>query len=69
MKYKTETNLKEIQQQLDDACGLIDNATIDLNQIANLPSTVSTNLDCLDLSRVVSLKNAIESLIELDNKL
>jgi ubiquitin C-terminal hydrolase len=63
MKYKTQKNLKEVWQQLDDACGSIDNATANLSEMTNLPQQLIDTLDRFDFGVIVSLKNDIEDLM------
>jgi hypothetical protein len=63
MKYKTKKNLSEVWHQLDDACGLIDNAITNLCEISNLPEQLQNRLDEFDLMSIVSIKNEIEKLI------
>lgn len=67
MKYKTKKNLSEIWQQLDDACGLIDNAITNINEMSNLPEQLQNRLDEFDFMSIVSIKNEIEELIDMED--
>lgn len=61
--YKTKKNLETVWNQLDDACGSLDNASYNLGSMTGLPEEVNNLLDSIDLTRIVSLKNEIERLI------
>lgn len=60
----TTSNLETIWQQLDDACGALDNATINIASIAKLPSDIKERAAQIDFSAIVALKNEIELLLE-----
>lgn len=62
-KYKTKNNLQEIWNKLDDACGNIENASIELSQMSCLPDNVVSAIDMVDFSSIVNLKNEIEELM------
>jgi excisionase family DNA binding protein len=66
VKYKTKKNLNEVWQQLDDACGLIENATTNLAEMSNLPKSLKDTLDQFDFGVIVSLKNEVEELMDKD---
>lgn len=57
-------NLKVIWKQLDDACGLLDNATINISMMENMNEDVKKESSLIDISEIVNLKNKIEKLIE-----
>lgn len=61
-KYKTKNNLQEIWNKLDDACGNIENASIELSQMS-LSDNVVSAIDMVDFSSIVNLKNEIEELM------
>lgn len=67
MKYKTQNKLKEIWKQLDDACGLLDNATSNLSEFGNIPQEIKDELERFDIMEIVSLKNQVEELLDEDN--
>lgn len=60
---KTKSNLELIWQQLDDACGSLDNAFDNIGSMTNLEN-IKADASQIDLSAIVDLKNQIEELIE-----
>lgn len=61
---KTENNLQMVWNQLDDACGLIENAFTNLGSMSGLPENIKKGVDQIDFSAIVGLKNEVEALIE-----
>lgn len=61
---KTKVNLQTVWEHLDQACGSLDHATHDLSLMVELPSDITQQLEQLDISRIISLKNQIEELID-----
>lgn len=57
-------NLKVIWRQLDDACGSLDNATINIGNMDGLPEDVVKDIQSIDISKIVNIKNRIEELIK-----
>ncbi|WAB25129.1 hypothetical protein M3_0178 [Lysinibacillus phage vB_LfM_LysYB1] len=62
--YKTKDNLATVWNQLDEACGSLDNATMALGSMTNLPANVVKAMECVDFSALVTLKNAVEEMLE-----
>lgn len=60
---KTLGNLQTIWNQLDNACGELDNAFSNLNKMIDLPHEIQDNINQIDLTAIVSLKNKLEDLI------
>lgn len=57
-------NLKVIWRQLDNACGSLDNATINISSMEGLPDDLVKEIESIDISQIVNIKNRIEELIE-----
>lgn len=62
--YKTKDNLATVWNQLDEACGSLDNATMALGSMTNLPDNVVKAMEGVDFSALVTLKNAVEEMLE-----
>lgn len=62
--YKTKDNLATVWNQLDEACGSLDNARMMLGDMTNLPENVVKAMYGVDFSALVALKNAVEEMIE-----
>lgn len=62
----TENNLKTVQEQLDNACGDVDNALMNIAAMKNLPDDIKKMAERVgvDFETLVALKNKIEMLIE-----
>lgn len=60
----TENNLQTVWKQLDNACGEIDNATMNIAEMKNLPDDVKQLAERVDFGTLVALKNKIEELLE-----
>lgn len=62
----TDKNLQTVLKHLDDACGSLDNAIIELSSMTALPQNMQDYLNRIgiDFDDIVSLKNDIESLQE-----
>lgn len=60
---KTKSNLELIWQQLDDACGSLDNAFDNIGRIVG-EEQIKDDASRIDFSAIVDLKNQIEELIE-----
>lgn len=65
--YETIKDLELIWKQLDDASGSLYNAKEKLSEI-DLPDTVVSEADMIDITRIVGLKEQIELLIEEKKK-
>jgi len=63
MKNVTKNNLEIIWEQLDDACGSIDNAMMNINSIGKIPQDIKDKANSIDFSAIVSLKNEIEEIL------
>lgn len=63
-KYKTVNNLRDIWLQLDNACGSLDNALVDLDSMVGLPDEIKEKAERVDFGEIVNLKNQIEDLIK-----
>lgn len=61
---KSINNLKTAWKQLDNACGELDNAFYTLNQMVDLPSDFQSDLEVVDFTLIVGLKNKIEEMLE-----
>lgn len=56
--------LERAYNNLDDACGSLDNALMDLHDCMELiPDDIKKSIDNIDFSSLVSLKNEIEILL------
>lgn len=64
MKNITKSNLAIILKQLDDACGSIDNAVININTIKKIPQEIKDSANNIDFSTIISVKNQVEELLE-----
>lgn len=62
--HKTEENLKTVWKQLDNACVDLDNALDTLNRMVDLPSDFKSDLEVIDFTLIVALKNRVEELLE-----
>lgn len=60
---KTKSNLENIWQQLDDACGSLDNAFYNIGSMTGLED-IKDEASQIDFSAIVALKTMIEELIE-----
>lgn len=60
---KTEKNLQLVWEDLDTACGLIDNSFENLRSMSLLDD-LKEEIAAIDFTAIVSLKNRIERLIE-----
>jgi aryl carrier-like protein len=60
---KTEKNLQLVWEDLDAACGLIDNSFENLRSMSLLDD-LKEEIAAIDFTAIVSLKNRIERLIE-----
>lgn len=62
----TENNLQTVWKQLDNACGEIDNALMNIAAMKNLPDNIKRMADRVgvDFETLVALKNEIEMLQE-----
>jgi hypothetical protein len=63
-KNVTKNQLEKIWEQLDTACGALDNATYALASMNKLPDDVKQSLERVDVSAIISLKNKIEELMQ-----
>jgi hypothetical protein len=63
---KTVGNLKTVWKQLDESCGLLDNAIINLTSMRNLDQEMINDIERAGLAfqEIVSLKNEVEEMIE-----
>lgn len=61
---KTDGNLKTVWQQLDDACGALDNALFNIAMMTDMPKDLKDSADSIDFTAIVILKNHIEELLE-----
>lgn len=61
---KTEKNLQKIWDDLDNACGLLDNSFTNLSSMSGLPKGLEKSIDAIDFSAIVGLKNEVEELLE-----
>lgn len=59
-----ELELRVIWDHLDNACGSLDNALINLGSVEGLNSEIEKSMDGIDFSVIVSLKNMIEEQLE-----
>ena len=66
-KYKTKNNLQEIWDQLDAACGSLENALTALGSMCNIPTNIEKSIEAIDFSAIADLKNEVEALIEQVN--
>lgn len=64
---KTQNNLQQIWQQLDDACGNLDNALENMGRMV-LPKTILDKLEIIDITKIISLKDEIEKLLDWNNR-
>lgn len=62
--HKTEENLKTVWKQLDNACVDLDYALDTLNRMVDLPSDFKSDLEVIDFTLIVALKNRVEELLE-----
>lgn len=63
---KTIGNLEMIWKQLDQSCGFLDNAIINLTSMRNLDQELVNDIERAGLAfqEIVSLKNQVEEMIE-----
>jgi len=62
-KNKTDKNLQIIWEQLDTACGSLDNALTTLYSMTNIPDNVRKKMESIDTTVIVGLKNEIEEMM------
>ena len=60
---KTKNNLQQIWDDLDLACGSLDNAFSNIERMVGIEDIVN-DMKFIDISAIVSLKNRIEGLME-----
>lgn len=65
---KTKNNLQQIWNDLDLVCGSLDNALANISRMVDIPDSIIKDIELVDITRIVSLKNEIEDLIEGKNK-
>lgn len=58
--------LKEIWRHLDEACGHLDEAFIEMSKLKHYGLDVEREINTIDFDAIVSLKNKIEKEIELE---
>jgi hypothetical protein len=63
---KTVGNLERVWKQLDESCGSLDNAIINLTSMSNLDEEILKDIERAGLAfqEIVSLKNEVETMIE-----
>lgn len=61
---KTINNLEKIWKQLDDSCGNLDNALINLSSMTGLDQKIINSINQIDFTSLVILKNEVEEMIE-----
>lgn len=61
---RTEGNLQRIWNDLDNACGLLDNAITELSSMPSISEDLKNKIESFDITEIVGLKNKIEELIE-----
>lgn len=61
---KTKKNLENVWQQLDDVCGLLDQAFHNIGTMTNIPEETIYRIERIDVSAIVMLKNSVEALIQ-----
>ncbi|PAD70837.1 hypothetical protein CHH83_02400 [Bacillus sp. 7586-K] len=64
---KTKNNLELVWKQLDDASGSLYNALDNLSGMVNLEEDILRQADMIDVSRIDTLKEKIEALINNKN--
>ena len=62
--YKTANNLQKVWDDLDNACGLIENSMEKLSRMSNIPKDLKDSIESIDFSAIVGLKNEVEELLE-----
>jgi hypothetical protein len=65
----TDSNLKTVWEQLDNACGEMENALNNIAMMKKLPTEIHNKAQSFDVSEIVSLKNSIEELREKKNEI
>lgn len=60
---KTKKNLQNVWDDLDMACGLLENSFNNLCSMS-ISDNIKNSMDQIDITAIVSLKNEIEELIE-----
>lgn len=63
-KNVTKNQLEMVWEQLDTACGALDNAIYTLTSMSKLPDDVKQSIERIDISAIISLKNKIEELMQ-----
>lgn len=62
---KTQSNLQQVWEQLDNASGELYNAAHNILSMVDLPHHVRKAVEQLDIAAIDALKNAIEELQEI----
>lgn len=64
---KTENNLQQLWDYLDQASGNLYNVIENLHFMVDVPEEIEDKLDRLDITLIDSIKNDIEKIIEEKN--
>lgn len=65
---KTKSNLERVWENLDNACGSLENAFFDIASMVEMPEEIKKGYEGIDFSAIVNLKNEIEEMIEEKDK-